>query len=781
MKYLITIVMATAALLNAVVVHGQGIALGQWRDHLPYSKAISVADAGKKVYCATPYSVFYYDRTDNSVSRLTKVNGLSDIGISSLAYSEEYRSLVIAYSNTNIDLLQGGVVINIPDIKRKPILGKKSINRVVIHDRYAYLCCGFGIVVLDLMKNEIKDTYYIGPEGDAIEVFDLATGNGQFFAATEKGIYMAGMNHPNLSNYAAWNRDSTLWLPQRKFNTLAWFNGKLYANQSNQTYYTDTLFYRDAGGWHYFSKFKSPTCHSLQAFDSTLIYVCADYIDVMDTGLIIGNRIWAYYLDDTSYYPQPRQAVMDKDGAVWIADYMRGLLKNTNIWAFMRVEPNGPSGVNVFAMTSGQGRVRVVPGGRNLTWGNEWTYGALHTFSDENWSSIDNSSLALMDSLRDFITVVQDPADPSHVFAGTWGFGLAEFRNDKLVAVYEGSNSVLKPPATYPDYQVKIGGLQYDNQQNLWIVNSNTQNLLAVRKKNGEWASFNLGNLATGASNIDIGDFCIDRYGQKWMLLRGNKLLVFSDNNTLTQTSDDKARMLGAGIGNGNIPGSRVRSIAADLEGLVWLGTDEGVAVFYAPENVFTAQNVDAQRIYVTQDGYTQYLLETEAVTAIAVDGSNKKWFGTEKAGVFLMSADGTEEIFHFTEENSPLLSNSITSITIDDLSGEVFFGTENGICSFKGFATRGGESNENVYAYPNPVEQGYDGYIAVRGLVRDAVVKFTDINGRLVYHTRAEGGQAIWNGRDFDGGKVNTGVYLVYVSNDDGSETYVTKILFKH
>jgi len=218
--------------------------------------------------------------------------------------------------------------------------------------------------------------------------------------------------------------------------------------------------------------------------------------------------------------------------------------------------------------------------------------------------------------------------------------------------------------------------------------------------------------------------------------------------------------------------------MAADRDGQVWIGTDAGVAVFYNPSAIFSGQNFDAQRVLIEQDGYGQYLLEAEAVTAIAVDGSNRKWFGTDRAGVFLMSADGTKEILHFTEENSPLLSNSITDITIAE-SGEVFIGTAKGIVSYRSESVPPKPTLDEVVVFPNPVRESYNGSIAIRGLVENSSVKITDIAGNLVYTTMSEGGQALWNGMNFDGKRVQTGVYLVYVTNEDGSKTTVTKIMF--
>ena len=256
-----------------------------------------------------------------------------------------------------------------------------------------------------------------------------------------------------------------------------------------------------------------------------------------------------------------------------------------------------------------------------------------------------------------------------------------------------------------------------------------------------------------------------------------NAILVFNDNGTIDNTSDDNIKKITSSINNGAIPGDMLLSMACDLDGEVWLGTNQGIGVIYNPENIFGTGSYDAQQILVEYDGYTRPLLESEAITAIAIDGDNKKWIGTDKAGVFLLSEDGTEELAHYTEENSPLLSNTISGITIND-RGEVFFGTANGTVSYMGTATPGSTENTNVYAYPNPVREGYEGTIAITGLVQNAMVKITDVSGNVVYSTRAEGGQAVWNGKTMNGDKVNTGVYLVFSSDSNGENTNITKIM---
>jgi Two component regulator propeller len=253
---------------------------------------------------------------------------------------------------------------------------------------------------------------------------------------------------------------------------------------------------------------------------------------------------------------------------------------------------------------------------------------------------------------------------------------------------------------------------------------------------------------------------------------------VFNDNDTWS-TSDDDYRRLTSGKGSGGLPSNEVYCLAEDDDGQIWVGTNQGVAVFYSPENIFNSNAQDAEQIYITQDGNTQLLLETELIQCITIDGANRKWIGTETGGVFLMSADGKEQLAHFTALNSPLPSNNVSSISINGLTGEVFIGTDIGLVSYKGTATEGLEQFTDVYAYPNPVRSGYTGTIAIKGLVKNCDVKITDMNGTVVYQTTALGGQAIWDGNNFEGKRANSGIYLVFMANEDGTQKHVAKICF--
>jgi hypothetical protein len=748
------------------------IAIGQWRDHLPYSKTISVADAGNLVYCATPYSLFYLDKAENSVQRLTKVNGLSDIGISTIAYNETYKTLLIAYTNANIDLVKGNTIVNISDIKRKPILGNKNINNIMFIDNLAYLACGFGIVVLDIEKEEFPEpTYFIGPDGSQINVMDVAYGMDSLFAATEVGIYKADINSPNLADYTSWTVDTRLH-PNSFFNQAEFFDGDLIVNNEYDGYNRDTTFLYNFSThkWGYFpgaNNFKKPSIKT--AYDQLLI-TSEGAVNIFNAALEMTYNIFL----PGDRYIKPQDATIDGDGMKWIADNGWGLVKTENGYGADFIEPNGPYSASVFDMSIEGESLWVAAGGRGSSWSKLYNPNGLYSFENEFWNSYNRATgYSIFDSISDMVCVAVDPSSNNRAYAGSWQAGILEFVDNELVNVYDTSNSSLQnwPAAGW----VAVSGVAFDRNNNLWVANSGANRLISVKEPNGNWTSF---QLSAGVSGTDVGKMMVDSYGQKWVLMRADhSLLVFSDNNTISNPSDDQTKVLSNAAGNGDLPGNKVLSFAQDLDGELWIGSDEGIGIIYSPENVFTGGNYDAQRPLVEVGGYVQYLLESETVTAITVDGANKKWIGTERAGVFYLSEDGTEEIEHFTEENSPLYSNSIIDISIS-ASGEVFFGTDRGIISYKGKATPPTPTNTEVVAYPNPVKQGYEGVIAIKGLVQNADVKITDISGTVIYATQAEGGQAIWNGYSFNGSRAHTGVYLVFATNDDGSESIVTKIL---
>lgn len=756
-------------------VKAQSGSYNQWLDHLPYNNCKAIAEAGNLMYAATPYSIFYFNKSDNSLNRLNKVtpDGLSDIGISSIAYSSPLSTLVVAYSNTNIDLVKGSVVINIPDIKRKQILGNKTINSIFIKDKLAYLACGFGIVVLDIEKEEIKDTYYIGPSGSQINVLAITyhQADDKFYAATEKGLYSAPSTS-NLAFYVNWEQDNSFQVKNSAFNMVASFSGKIFVNKKGSGSEPDTLFVQDGNQWSDFIPYDHSTRMSMRISGEKLLIGNGWSVSVFSTS---GDREAVY----SSYNPgnlRPGDAILDKDNKLWVADIEQGLWSIGSDNVGSNYIFNGPVSPVVAAMDVSGKQLWVVPGGRSAGFAYLYTVPKIYTLAEGTWRSYDWFNTPDLLPVRDILCVAADPNDPNHAFLGTWGYGLLEFDNGELIKMYDTSNSTLQYHVGYGYGNLRVGGVAFDKDNNLWVTNSNVANILSMRKPTGEWKSYNLSSLWLAPP--DIGNIVIDKENQKWMQCRDLSLAVFSDNNTPDNPNDDKMKKVTNALGNGNLPGSGISSMAVDRDGQLWLGTDQGVAVIYSPGNVFDGGNYDAQQIMVEEAGYLHPLLETENITAIAINGNNEKWLGTDKAGVFLMSADGTTELLHFSEADSPLLSNSIQSIKIAS-NGEVYFGTSLGIVSYKDYKVEAPLTLDSLFIYPNPVRPEYRGPVYISNLVEESNVKISDVSGALVWETQAQGGQVIWDGNNLDGHRVNTGVYLVFVTNPDGTKKKASKVLF--
>ncbi len=758
-------------------IFAQEFGIGQWRDHLPYNATIGVAQMDSRIYCATPYALFYIDKEDASIGRINKVTtptGLSDVDITALEANESNDILIVSYRNANLDILEGTDIYNISDIKRSTLVGNKTINNIHIIGDKAYLACGFGIVVLDISGKEIRDTWIIGPGASYVNVLDITfnESDNSFYAATDEGIYRADASSPNLADFNEWEFIDILPVPDARYNVIESFGGKVFTNLSTTEYAKDTIYVMQNNQWSYFDLSLTSDVNSIRKTRDEMTIAYAIKFKSYDSEL---NEVLSFYTYGDDITPNPMDGILDDEGVYWVADGQYGLDRCTGPWGHTLTTPNGPTSPLTFGISSSDDDVWISAGGYNQSWAPLANKGLVFHFSNEVWETFNERTFPAFDTIRDISAIAIDPSDRNHIFIGSFGYGLHEMQDGEIVQSFGADNSPLAPPTGYPQNRVRVSDLKYDDAKNLWASVSLGGDALTVMKPDGEWVDLVLPSYASGT---EVGNITIDNYGQKWIIMReAGAVLVFNDNGTVDDTSDDQTRKLTTTAGNGAFPGSMILSLACDLDGEIWIGTNEGIGVIYNPENVFLGGSYDAQQILVEYDGYVRPLLETESITAITIDGANRKWIGTDKAGVFVLSDDGTEELAHYTEDNSPLLSNTISAIKIND-RGEVFIGTSNGVVSYMSTATPGGPTNEDVYAYPNPVREGYEGTIAIKGLVQDAYVKITDVSGNMVYNTRAEGGQAVWDGKTMYGDKVATGVYLVFISDNTAENTMITKIM---
>jgi streptogramin lyase len=761
------------SILFKVIIHHFAqaqIPVGAWRDHLPYTQAQNIVQLDNKIFCTTPYALFYYNIDDYGINTLSITNGLSDVGTSAINYLEEKDLLVVAYSNANLDFIKGNSVTNLNDIKLKQIQGNKSIYQIVFDNSKVYLACGFGIVVLNPEKPEIEDTYYIGDQASAVKLYGIAFDTENIYAASDEGIFYAPKNSSNLIDYNAWGKETNLPDANGKYTDIVNFNGQLFANYFKQADNTSYILKKENSNWIPFYN-SGKLIKRLKISGNELFILEEDKIVSYDKNLNIKRQLVSYG-ENT---PKPNDCIIGTNGNLYVADDALALVISGSDNQFESIMANSPYNNHVDDIATASNKVWIAGGGRTTSWGNLYRPAEAFSFTDEHWQSI-----ILWDSpARDFVKIVVNPFNSEQIFAGSWGAGVLELVNNELVKEYNSQNSSLQSIIPGEPY-IRIGGLALDKEQNLWVTNAGVSAPVSVKTSAGDWYSFNYPQIS---AYDRIGDIIVTQNNNKWVqLANGGGLFAFNDNYTPEDLSDDESRRFFPFDENGELITKEIFSMAEDKDGVIWVGTDQGVVTYFNPQAVFSGDGFYADRIKLVDeniDSLYHYLLSKEKITAITIDGANRKWFGTENSGVYLMSADAREELFHFHTGNSPLYSNSITDIAINGKTGEVFIGTTQGLISYKGTATEGDSNYTDAYVYPNPVRENYTGLITVTGLAANVNVKITDVSGRLVYETTAFGGQAIWNGKNFDGQRVKTGVYLIFCTDDAGEYKKVLKLLF--
>jgi len=734
---------------------------------MPYQQTIEMLENGDVLYGISKYGIFSFNLNDSTFQTITKIDGLSDVGIQASALDKTTGAIIIGYENTNIDVILGKEIINIDDIYKKEITGLKSINSIDCINGIAYINCGFGSVLYDIRKNEIKDTYYLGQNGANLAVYNMAKVGNRIFAATDSGILEADYTNANLANYQNWTKHDTTqnYIKGEVANALINFNDQLISR------FGDSIRVFRNNKWEAITSVFPANAFKLRSDNNRLLVIEKESVRSYGEDLRPIDVFYTFNLRGSV-----RSALYDRAGKLWIADFIDGLSRIDDFTVGGTYYPNGPYETLARRLAINGDKLIVASGSVGDNYSNKFVYNGIYRYENYEWKNINVFNTTGVDTFFDYTTVVIDPKSNIEYY-GTFFKGIVEVRNGKVEKNYSYHNSSLGQALGNPG-QYRVTGMAFDSKNQLWVSNYWADKPISVRKTNGTWQAFEFPGIFQEYKYVS--DMTIDSYDQKWVCIpRSNAVLVFKENANGTLTY----KKLTTGEGNGNLPkdATEVLCVTEDLSGKIWLGTNKGLVVFYSPSTILTSNNIDGQPVKVIDGEFVQSLLENEIINSIKVDGANRKWIGTSN-GVWLFSEDGTQQIHYFNTTNSPLLSNKINDIAINKNTGEVYFATDNGIVSYRSDATEGTEVNkELVKVFPNPVKETYTGAIAIDGLVQNADVKITDISGKIVYHAKANGAQAIWYGNNLEGQRVSTGVYLVFSTDIEGVEKMVNKILFIH
>ena len=753
--------------INGIQAQETDLALGQWKSYLPYRYGLHITQSSTDVYYATDEALLRIAKDGSEIEKITKVEGLSNVGVRTISYNLASDVLMVVYNSGIIDLVSDEGILTVLNIQESEIiLGEKIIYDIYMaSDSIAYLAANFGISKMNILTGKFPSTTKTPLPVESIVIYDNA-----LYAGTSEGIYRGSLDGSiNIDDFANWTFLNNIQGFPAEYSTehQAVFNEKLYFEANDSLYVFDGntasfVDYREgselvglsADGNNLVVSYRNSNSFSL----SRVVV-----IDAMGNMQETPNGCASFLMD----------AIEDEIGRIWIADQFADFRRWTpgqDNCDFIKV--NSPRTRKASEVAIQNGQVWVAAGGIDLSNNSGLNIpDGVFSFIDGVWKEFNKFNI--FSNVTDDLNTIAIHPENGKVYVGSFTEGIAVFDSEgNYETFFTEGNSGLKTDVGSPS-DARVGGLAFDDDNNLWVSNSRANTPIAVYKNDGTWQNFSL----PCTNDLTTRNMEIDAFGYKWFVMTNSSLgiLVF-DEGDLNDLSDDRCMVISTA--NSNLPTNEVRDLALDLDGNMWVGTKQGVIVFEC--NVLEQDCPGSLRI-VDEDNFGAFLLEEEDVIAVAIDGANRKWFGTTN-GIFVQSASGEEKVARFTKENSPLFDNTVQEIAFDYVTGEAYIGTGGGLQVYRSEATAGGPRHaSNVKVFPNPVRPDYTGKIAINGLAEDANVKITDITGQLVYETTALGGQAVWDGLDYTGRKANTGVYLVFSTSKTvaNPNTAVAKILF--
>jgi hypothetical protein len=757
-----------------------------WEDFYSYNNVKDFVKVDDVIYALSDNAVFTYNVVTKEIEKLSSVQGLSGETTSSIHYNSGFKRLVIGYENGLVEVVdEDGLITISSDIVSFNQSGEKSINDITEYNGKLYLSTPFAIVVYDIDRLEFGDTYFIGKESSAIGINTTTVLNDVIYAATEDGIYTADTNNTSLIDFNNWNQQFS----GNNFKELVTFNNNVFAISGSKLYEINGSVLNEI------RDFSQPII-SIKSSSSFLTATLGQNSVIIDTSL---NTVFQF--TTTGNFNFTLNNSFFEDDTIFLVTTEFGLLqRHKDNDDYVEIHPEGPLENDVFSIAASNNNVWVVYGGYTDVYGPIGNrIGVISHFNGKEidgvkWKNINLNSDAPFSDLN-HITI--DPNVENRVYVSSFGDtnvtsdtnknatgGLLVIENDELKTFYNHLNSPLADiEAADPNrVTVRVSGTIFDPEGNLWVTNVLVDSELKKLSTSGNWTSFDMRSVETDASRAGISEIAIDRNNSLWYGSRGNGVYVFNESGA-------RKKALIATPNLGNLPDVNVQSVVVDGSNRVWIGTRSGLVMYNNASGVFddATPNANAVVINGNEEGFGERLLGDQRVNSIVVDGADNKWFGTDNGGVIYTNPNGQTTLANFSMDNSPLPSNKIVKIAVDNSTGKVYFATNKGIVVYNSKVAPFGDVIPDIYAYPNPALKNHE-TVTIDGrngthLPKGTNVKIIDVAGNLVYETNVvegqelQGGKVVWNKKNLAGTNVASGIYIVLLSNDDATETAVTKI----
>ena len=747
-----------------------------WEDFYSYNNVKDFVKVDNLIYALVDNAVFTFNEDTAETKKFSSIQGLSGETTSSIYYNATFKRLVIGYQNGLVEVIdENGAITISSDIVNFSQSGVKSINHISEFGNTLYLSTSFAIVEYDIEKLEFGDTFFIGNASTSLVINKTLVLDNKIYAVTEDGVFIADVTSKLLIDFNSWQQEFV----GRNFTEIAMFNNKVHVVEADKLYELNNNLLIELKDFN-------EDVLGLKSSDANLSIALSKSVFILNSSY---NQVIVF--NTTPDFDYTTNTAFFENDIVYIATKEFGILSTNQNQAttYTEIHPEGPLSNDIFSIAAKNENLWVVYGGYDVTYTPIQRRQGFSHFNGENWI---NTRFDSNFPVIDLNHISIDPNSENKVYISSFGDtgninsvstgGMLVVENDEISTFYNHLNSGLEDlePNQPNRVTLRISGTVFDRNGNLWVANISRISELKKLSTNGQWSSFNLSDLKTIPDKFGLSEIAIDNSGSIWMGTRRNGIYVFNENG-------NRKRALIATPNLGNLPDTDVKTVAIDRNNRVWLGTRSGMVVYNNASSVFDEDVLNAEPVRIEINGVGERLLGDQNINSIVVDGAQNKWFGTDNGGVLYTNPNGQTTLANFSKQNSPLPSNRILKIKVDDSTGKVYFATDKGIVAYNSNVVPFGDTLGDVYAYPNPALKNHE-MVTIDGrngthLPKGTNVKILDVAGYLVYETNVvegqelQGGKVVWNKTNLAGNKVASGVYIVLLSNDDASETSITKI----
>ena len=738
----------------------------RWKGYFSYYNITDLDESDNKVYAAAENAYFIYDIPTQSIQTVTSIEGLSGNKISKIYHSKNYGLTCIGYEDGLIQIVMDNNqnIFSVVDIRDKISISpnNKRINNFFEFEGKLYMSTDFGIAEYSLQNLEFGDSFFIGENGSQIQINQITILGEKIYAATSlEGIKSADITNPNLIDFEAWQTEYT-----GNWKGILNFSNTIFGLRNN-----NTIFTLENGTASIFEAVGSDVT-GFNVSGDQLVITAANQVSAFNSELNMEA-----FIDQLQNSEFSINTSVSSNGQYFLGHRSLGLLnlQNSTTTTFSELSPAGPLLNRIFSLEASSSDLWITFGEFDQFL-NPFPLNSrgLSHLTEGEWINIDVENL---NNARELSNVTIDPSNPNRVFVGSFFDGLLEIENNELIQQYDSSNSSIEGvPGNLNDN--RIGASVFDTQGRLYFTNSIAENQLKRLNANGEFENIDMSNGYLNPTETSSSKMVIDNNNNIFIGTLGDGVVAYS-------ASTGTSALISSNIQGVEFPDTfnanpNITALEIDENSRLWIGTQAGLRVMSNPTAIFNeSQNVSVSPIIIEDvDGLPQELLFEQFITDITTDGANNKWISTADSGVFQVSANGQDILNIFNVENSPLPTNSVRTVEINQATGEVFFGTPSGLLSYSSRVTSGNKTLENLRAYPNPVRPNYTGLVTIDGLTNGANVKITDVSGNLVFEEFVDGGSLQWDTRAFGKHKVASGVYFIVVTGEDQIETKVGKIM---